>query len=60
MLQYPKLLVTEVLKARYYKNSDFLQAQAGSIRTYMEVYIVGKIGSTKRNHVEDDGEKSGF
>ncbi|KAH9717652.1 reverse transcriptase domain-containing protein [Citrus sinensis] len=35
LLQYPDLLVTRVLKARYYKETDFLQARAGSNPSYI-------------------------
>ncbi|KAH9751892.1 putative reverse transcriptase/RNA-dependent DNA polymerase [Citrus sinensis] len=35
LLQYPELLVTRVLKARYYKETDFLQARAGSNPSYI-------------------------
>ncbi|KAH9725592.1 putative reverse transcriptase/RNA-dependent DNA polymerase [Citrus sinensis] len=35
LLQYLELLVTRVLKARYYKETDFLQARAGSNPSYI-------------------------
>ncbi|XP_024041979.1 uncharacterized protein LOC112099106 [Citrus clementina] len=35
LLQYPHLLVTKVLKARYFQKSDFLRAQAGSNPSYI-------------------------
>ena len=35
LLQYPELLVTRVLKARYYKDTDFSQARAGSNPSYI-------------------------
>lgn len=49
LIQFPNSLMAKVLKARYLRNGEFLEAEIGCNPSYLEKYSLGKKDTTSKS-----------